>query len=667
MRLRACTLMILAAGLTAAGQTPATSAPLNWGGFQVQGAAGVGVRFTDVTGYEPMYLELYNLRAGPRMQELNFSGTAAAGSSRFADSFAFNASGWGGDPFPTAEFTLRKRGVYDFRASWRQLYFVFDRNDQFQLPGTTMAGLTSNQNYSTVRKLGSADLTLYATNQLRLRVEFAHSGRQGDTFLPESPDFLDSPTFWGTYARGYPYVLFEPVQDNANRVAGGFDYTLGTFTFHYLVGYQTLDEELGANNLTSPQFSINTSQATNGQAPLISFARSESRRLQSPVSEFSYTGELARGLEYRGDYLFYRYEGPARLAEAFNGTAPGAVANTFVPYTVTESGEAQVSEPQNIVDQGLSYQVRPWWGIDFNYRLQVFSTHSSGQYRSLLNGTTPAAETATRDWKNEFQSADVTLLFTPAPGVVVRPGLHFMRSNVLNFEDGELAAPTTLLANTVEPEISAAYEPNAHFSLRGDLHSYDTGASYTAISPHTQVGGHIQAHGELGAGFALDNDFTGSDAKLQLTGFSSRIWMNSTTLTYTLEPRVAFFGGFTYDSEFAAGDILYARGTPPLADFLRDQTVNRVIEGGLEAGPYKHFGLRLSGNYDHTTGAGQISGEPPSDGPLTWPLITGTVYADAGALGRLAVNLQRTYFIEQVLTGNNFSANMLTLSWTRSF
>jgi hypothetical protein len=36
------------------------------------------------------------------------------------------------------------------------------------------------------------------------------------------------------------------------------------------------------------------------------------------------------------------------------------------------------------------------------------------------------------------------------------------------------------------------------------------------------------------------------------------------------------FGRFSYDSYLAQGNILYARGTAPLADSLRDQDLNRV-------------------------------------------------------------------------------------------
>ena len=88
---------------------------------------------------------------------------------------------------------------------------------------------------------------------------------------------------------------------------------------------------------------------------------------------------------------------------------------------------------------------------------------------------------------------------------------------------------------------------------------------------------------------------------------------------------------------------------------------------GVEAKLAKRAGIRLSGNFDRSSGVGAITGEPPAYGPLTWPLVTGTVYYDVPKAGRIAVDLQRTYYIEDIVTVNNFSANLLTIRWTKSF
>jgi hypothetical protein len=35
--------------------------------------------------------------------------------------------------------------------------------------------------------------------------------------------------------------------------------------------------------------------------------------------------------------------------------------------------------------------------------------------------------------------------------------------------------------------------------------------------------------------------------------------------------------------------------------------------------------------------------------------------------GKLSIDLQRTYYAQQIVTVNNFSANLLTIRWTRDF
>ncbi|MGD0100779.1 MAG: hypothetical protein ABSC60_10580, partial [Acidobacteriota bacterium] len=88
---------------------------------------------------------------------------------------------------------------------------------------------------------------------------------------------------------------------------------------------------------------------------------------------------------------------------------------------------------------------------------------------------------------------------------------------------------------------------------------------------------------------------------------------------------------------------------------------------GLAVKPVKNFGINLSGNFLRTTGASQITGEPPTVGPLTFPLVAGTLYYDFPQAGRLSVDLQRSYYLDQIVQGNNFQTNMLTIKWTRFF
>jgi hypothetical protein len=51
----------------------------------------------------------------------------------------------------------------------------------------------------------------------------------------------------------------------------------------------------------------------------------------------------------------------------------------------------------------------------------------------------------------------------------------------------------------------------------------------------------------------------------------------------------------------------------------------------------------------------------------SFPYGSASLDYDFPAVGKLMVQLQRTYYTEQIVTGNNFSANLLSITWTRSF
>ncbi|MDR3721729.1 MAG: hypothetical protein P4L00_09030, partial [Candidatus Acidoferrales bacterium] len=246
----------------AAAQDEPESAPLAIGTFNIQGSVTTGYRFNEIDGYRPMYRELFDLGKGFRLMDFNVFGESKTGENPFADSFSLQLSGLGGDPFPTAQFTVSKKQLYDFRASWRQSYYFWNQNDNVILPiaaaGAGLStGLTNNHNWTTVRKFGSVDFTLHATNNLRFNFDYYRPSDEGSLLTTRSLDFLGSPGFWGTFARANPYSLFAPLTDDTNRFTGGVDYAWKTWSFHYSVGYQTFTENMSLSNVSSPELSIN--------------------------------------------------------------------------------------------------------------------------------------------------------------------------------------------------------------------------------------------------------------------------------------------------------------------------------------------------------------------------------------------------------------------------
>ena len=185
----------------------------------------VGYRFDDVKGYRPHVSGALGPEKGFRLMDFNMFGEAAKGANPFADSYSLSVSGLGGEPFETGQLSVSKNRLYDFRANWRQSYFYSNQNDNVVLPIAAVAaglstGLTDNHAWGTVRKFGSADLTLHATNNLRFNFDYYRTSDSGPTFTTESLDFFDSPSYWGTFARANPYYLYAPINDDTNRFTG---------------------------------------------------------------------------------------------------------------------------------------------------------------------------------------------------------------------------------------------------------------------------------------------------------------------------------------------------------------------------------------------------------------------------------------------------------------
>jgi len=657
-------------GRVLSAQSEASNPPLKFGGFDNTGEVTAGYRFTDVRGYRPQYDAMFGLRSGFRVEDMRLSGQTGVNNGSFADRYSFTASGIGGDPYSTTQFRISKSNLYDFNVTWRQSYYYWNQNDNVALPITSIAttlstGLTNNHDRATVRKMGSANLTLHATRNLQFTFEIGHGSNDGAAFTTRSLDFFNAPAYWASFARANPYYLSAPLQDSSERVAGGLDYTLHGWSFHYKVGYQTYNENTALNGVVPDQVSINP-VALSLTEPLASLSWSQSRKLTAPDSEFSFNGNLTSRLQWRGSYVYYRYHGPATMDQSENGIAPGST-GVLTPYAISESGRATVSEPSHVVTQGITYALFKWWDIDVDYRYSQYNSEANSNLQSLFNATTLSMGTDNSEWNNSLHELRLGLAFRPTKDLLIRPGIRLLDSDVEALSNGVVDLARTQRTKTAQPEADFSYTPLKTLSIRGDIHHANSDAAYTAITPDSHTSGRLSVRYQPLAQLSIEDSMKIGDSRLLESNFKSSVRSNSTNIFFAWNNWMSLFGGFTYDSFFASGDIVYARGPAPLNTQLQNQEINRIWQAGFEVKPTAHSGIRMSGNYDRTTGVGQIVGEPPAYGPMTWPMVSGSAFYDFRRVGKISVDLQRTYYDEELVPANNFSANLLTIRWTRSF
>src|SRR5262249_20663181 len=277
-----------------------------------------------------------------------------------------------------------------------QSYYYWNRNDDQPNPGG-LPGLTINHDWSTVRKFGSMNFTLHATEHLRFLFEYNRNSREGPTFVTRALDYSGSPDIFGGFTRANPYFLQAPVNEVANRFAGGVSYNWRDWNFFYRLGYQTFEQNLTIDNPVSPERSINTGDPVTAGELLRRVSFNQHRRLTLPISEFSSVGRTRSRVQLRGGYIFYRYRGPVSQNADFNGAAR----TSAVPsgnYAVSENDRAQVTEPNNVVDQGVTFKLSNAWNLLADYRYSRFTEDAILNVDSLRDSITAFSSEVLSNW-----------------------------------------------------------------------------------------------------------------------------------------------------------------------------------------------------------------------------------------------------------------------------
>src|SRR6266705_490643 len=402
--------------VTATLEAQDNAAPTVLGGFETRGAVAAGYRFLDTSGRRQKYLELFNLKKGFRVNEFELFGRAPEKGNDYADTYSITASGLGGDPFPGGQLAVSKKGLYDLRVNYRQSYYYWNRNDDQPNPGG-LAGLSINHDWATVRKFGSVNFTLHATENLRFTFEYNRTAREGMTFVTRALDYFGSPAEWGAFARANPYYLQAPVNETANRFAGGLSYTWRDWNVFYRTGYQTFEQNLTIDNVVSPERSIDLSDPVTANELLNRASFNQYHRLKTPISEFSYVGRSRSRIQLRGGYIFYRYCGPISQNADFNGTAR-VTTTTFTLYTVSENDRGQVSEPNHIVDQGFTFKLAEGWNFLADYRYSRLTEDGVLTVDSLRDSTIAASGDVLSMWRYGTHRLDLSFEFAPGKKIL---------------------------------------------------------------------------------------------------------------------------------------------------------------------------------------------------------------------------------------------------------
>ena len=149
---------------------------------ELTGRFRVGYRGVSVNGQEGKYRQHYNLDDGPRIFEVRFDYLPTGNLSDAVDVLSFDLNNYGGDPFETLRFDVRKFGKYNFTYERvKSTYFYEDIifPPGFIDPSLDAEGDFTSFNVDRVRDHAKFDLTL--TPRASLDFDFNRYTRTGES------------------------------------------------------------------------------------------------------------------------------------------------------------------------------------------------------------------------------------------------------------------------------------------------------------------------------------------------------------------------------------------------------------------------------------------------------------------------------------------------------
>jgi hypothetical protein len=649
-------LMIVLLMIGALSVLPALGQDATPSAYTFSGSVGFGYRLTDVNGSRAKYDQLLNLQEGFRLFDTQLNFLPKEPGTGWFDRLTLSGQGLGGDPFPVVNLQVRKYGLYDFRANYRGTqYFV-------NLPQTNFS---PNLGWIDRRRFSDLELRYTPTKDLRLRVFYNRSQRDGSA-LATSPFFYipTGPDIWFAFGRANALPWEVPLKSKSDVFGIGADYRLKNTNLHIDQSFRRADDPQSLGGLDGKALELLGPLSPAG-LNLVVQNWDSTTHYEGPTTSIHFDSDVWSRLTLRGGYIYNHSSGPGDL----DGTIISPLGVSVPPIVLNINGRGDSTITSHTADFGYTLKLprRIEWLTD--YRYQSFRQRGS-RVLQATRADLPAPVALGDDSVQQdygLNSLETQIGYVPVESVRIQAGLLFLKQDVTRTDDGAII-PGTRRTWSYSPVIRASWKPNANFFVRGTFETRTVVDPYTRLGPEDTHGSSIRAQYTFRRFWRIDNVWTFRNLETAGIDYVVHTRSNSTTLSYSPESLVGFYGGFTYDSFYAQNSIVFQGGTPPLTGlFSTDQTIDRTTFGGLKINPVKGLVLDLSGQFIRSTGFGVISSEPSTAGPLTWATSNSVLSYEIRRLGKLSLGWQRSYYLENLLRTTDYGANSITFRIDRSF
>jgi len=482
----------------ATAESPVPGAADHW----LTGSIDFGYRWrTGPGGNENVYRSVVDLGAGPKLLDADLS--ILDPKRRWFDRITIRASDWGDDPYTTLYVAARKKRLYDFVSSYRNLAY-FNNIPSFANPLLDRGVLTSEQAFDMRSRISSFDLTFLPGNWLIPYLAYDRASGYGGgvaTFVSDQNEYpvpFNSNYFQNNMRAG---LRIERNRYHVTLEQGGT-------TFH---ADQSLFQPQGGSN-----YGNRTTPYLGNTLFLNGLSQAYGVQGHSVYTKVMGTGQPAAWLAIYGQYLYARPRDETNYQQFNSGNfvlLSPALVFTSQQYFLSSAAKVPHQSGQAGAELRLHPRLRVItdWLTD-RIRISGENTGQNNFYNGSASQRINVADTT--GLRNDYNHIEMDVLWDVTSHLTLRGGYRYQWGSTAEF-----VLPPTGLASLDLAELRRNigkggfnYRRGSKLWITGDLEGAGTDAAYFRTSLYRyqrgQLQGSYQATSQLtlSANFSVLND-----------------------------------------------------------------------------------------------------------------------------------------------------------------
>lgn len=456
---------------------PASGEAFKLGTYDVHSEFEVGYRLSSgIGGNTQMFRSQVNLDEGIRLLRSYVSLRSSPGAGLF-DRMDLSVNNWG-DPYNTLRFNISRMGLYDFRASYRNLNY-YNYISSFANPLLGQGNLLAQHNLNINYRMSNFDLRLFPNHKIVPFVGYSRNSAAG-------------PGITTVETTGNEFVLGTQWQYASDEIRGGVQFNYAKFNLTLEQGYQWLKNDSSVSDLGQTMGNDGNVSFLGNVITLNSLDRGYHGRTTLPTSKVLLKFTPFQNLRMIGRYVYSMGNVDSNMGEIRTGGFVNL--EDFLAYgTAADSFSGRAKQPNHNGSFLIEYS--PSSRVTFTDNVDTLDYHISGagllstlylNTSSLLGAK--ATSTISDLLKTEFDYNQVRnqaeMEYDLGHGFALRGGHRYTYTEVTNNDSADVTTSfrtqsAVLAGLTYRPgtwmRIGFDYEknrPNAVFT-RNELFRYD--------------------------------------------------------------------------------------------------------------------------------------------------------------------------------------------------